>query len=290
MTKRILLFTLILFSSCTTQRINRFSTFATAGKSYAGAMTALTQEAGRIAIDADSEHLLQFRDKYTEGERRAIITERDSALQNLLEVLGNIRVHTSLLGRYFDALGELAGSGSATTLSAGMATLVESMGNLHPLLENAAIGELSVKSLVGAASPVILSTFRQKKLQEELRRNAPVIVRELELQKALLQAVSDQMKSDLGLLLQLKNFNQVLQPYIREGQTGKEWKTSRKEVMTTYLSTDAIDKASAAAAQMKATFLDLLQNKATLTGFKTLFEEINALIDLIDKIDESKDN
>jgi len=281
--------TVILFS-CTSQRISQFTTFATAGESYSGAMVNLTQEAGKIAIDADSEHLLQFRDKYTEEDRKRIILERDSALKGLLETIGDIRAHTSLLSRYFTALGQLAGSESPVTITARLTSLVSSLGTIHPKLVNASIGNVSVKDFIGSAAPFVISGIKQKKLEDELRRNAGTIERELELQNAILRALSEEMQNDLEMLLKLKDFNQVLQPYINTGQPGKEWKNNRKEVMTAYLSLDAVENAQAAAGEMKTAFLNLLENKISVSGFKTLFDNINAMIDLVEKVRGNSEN
>jgi hypothetical protein len=278
---------LLVMSSCATQRISQFASLAAAGKSYSEAMTALAEETGKIAIDADNEHLLLYRDKYTEEDRKQIILERDSALRSLLEILGGIRVHTTLLGRYFESLNQLAGSKYPSTLTVQINSLIESMGVIHPVLENATIGNMNVKSCIGEAIPVVLGSLKHKKLEQELHRNAAIIERELELQKALLEALSEQLKSDLELLLQIKNFNHVLQPYIKQGQPGKEWKNSRKEVLTTILSLAALDQALSAATELKTAFLNLTENKATLSGFKSLFDSINQMIGLIEKVQET---
>jgi hypothetical protein len=285
MKKRVVFILIMLvICSCATQRISQFASLAAAGKSYSEAMSALTEETGKIAIDADNEHLLLYRDKYTEEDRKRIILERDSALRSLLDILGGIRVHTALLGRYFESLNQLAGSKYPSTLTGQIASLVESLEKIHPVLENATIGNMDVKSFIGEGVPVILGSLKQKKLEQELRRNAAMVERELELQKALLEALSEQLKSDLELLLQIKNFNQVLQPYIKQGQPGKEWKSSRKEVLTTSLSLAALDQALSAATELKTVFLNLTENKATLSGFKSLFDSINLMIGLVEKI------
>jgi hypothetical protein len=285
MKKRVVFILIMLvICSCATQRISQFASLAAAGKSYSEAMSALTEETGKIAIDADNEHLLLYRDKYTEEDRKRIILERDSALRSLLDILGGIRVHTALLGRYFESLDQLAGSKYPSTLTGQIASLVESLEKIHPVLENATIGNMDVKSFIGEGVPVILGSLKQKKLEQELRRNAAMVERELELQKALLEALSEQLKSDLELLLQIKNFNQVLQPYIKQGQPGKEWKSSRKEVLTTSLSLAALDQALSAATELKTVFLNLTENKATLSGFKSLFDSINLMIGLVEKI------
>ncbi len=199
-------------------------------------------------------------------------------------------MHTALLGRYFESINLLAGSKYPSTLSGQISSLLESLGKIHPVLENATIGETEVKSFIGEAVPVVLASLKHKKLEQELRRNAAMVERELELQKAMLEALSEQLKSDLELLMKIRNYNQVIQPYIKLGQPGKEWKNSRKEVLTTCLSLSALDQALSAATELKTTFLNLTENKATLSGFKSLFDSINQMISLVEKVQGTSEN
>jgi hypothetical protein len=136
----------------------------------------------------------------------------------------------------------------------------------------------------------VISGFRQHKLEAELRRNAPVIERELELQHALLMALSSQLQTDLELLLNLRDFQSVLTPYVSSAPLGDAWKTKRREVLTTHLSMDAVAKAQTAASGLKHVFLNLLENKAGTAGFTPLFNDIHAMISMVEMLRNTSDN
>jgi hypothetical protein len=284
-----LFFVIFVLCSCATQRINQFSSFAAAGVSYTNAMDKLTREAGQLAIDADNELLLKDRDLFSQEERGDIYIERTKALESLLSTISSIRVHTSLLSRYFSALNQLAGSQSPVTIPGQLTAIVTSLESIHPGLENAGFGGTSVKDFIKSASPLIISTFKQNKLEEELRKNGATIERELELQSALLQALSEQMKSDLELILKLKDFQSVTQPFISAPRLPENWKDKRKEILTTYLSLDAAERAKNAADELKNAYLNLLGSASGVADLKPLFDDINAMIDLVELVRKNSD-
>ncbi len=282
--KKLCILAIILLSSCVSQQLNRFSGFADAGSSYCEAMHKLTREAGLIAIDADSELLLEDRDLFSQDERREIYKERTQALEELLATLSSIRDHTSLLERYFTSLSQLSGTKSQSALNGQLESVISSLRSIHPGLENASIGNASVKDFMGAASPMMISVFKQKKLGEELRKNGATIERELELQQALLTALTEQMKSDLELMLKMKDFQTVSQPFINAARMPDNWKEKRKEILTTYLMLDAADKARSAAGELKNAWLNLLGSSDGIPDFRLLFDDIGAMIDLVEMV------
>ncbi len=281
---------LMAFTSCVTTRLNQFASFAEVGQLYAAAVEGLTQETGKVAIDADSELLLKDRDLYSPEERGDIYLDRTEALKSYLETLQQIRMHTTLLGDYFSALGELAGSDAPSTISNQLNAVVTSLGSLHPKLANASIGTTPVKDFLGEATPLVISGFKQQKLEAELRRSAPMIERELELQCALLKALASQLQTDMELLLNLKDFQSVLTPYVSAAPLGDAWKTKRREVMTTRLSMDAVDKAQTAASALKLSFTNLLENKTGMAGFTPLFNDIQAMINMVEMLRNNSEN
>ena len=75
-----------------------------------------------------------------------------------------------------------------------------------------------------------------------------------------------------------------MMPYVNPGMIGEPWKAKRREVMTTYLSLDAVNKAVAAAGALKRSFLDLVENRMGSAGFQPLFGDIDAMISLVEML------
>ncbi len=288
MKKLIILLIFIGFTSCVSTRVNQFAEFANAGRQYARAMESLTTEAGGLAIDADSELLLKGREELSREERGKMYIDRSEALKELLGTLQGIRKHSRLLERYFNALGALAGSDPTAALTSELNSVVSSLAGLHPGLERASIGNSKVTDFMGAAVPLVLSGIKQQALEEELRRNAPVIERELELQSALLKALSQQMTEDLEMLLDMKDYSGVIRPFVEAASLGDPWKARRKEVLTGYLSVDAAEKATSAAESLQRGFRDLIERRMGIAGFAPVFSDVHAMLDLVEMLRNQK--
>lgn len=283
-----LLFSL-LFTSCVTSRVNQFASFADAGKLYLTAVDGLLQETGRVAIDTDSEILLKDRDLFSEEERGNKYLERTKSLKAYMETLQELRTHTFLLNDYFTALGKLAGTEAPSSLGNQVSAVIKSLESIHPRLENASFGSASVKDFMGASVPLVIAAFRNQKLEAELRRNAPVIERELELQQAMVAALAAQLRFDMELLINQKEFSQVMMPFVNQVVVGDPWKAKRREVFTTYLSLDSVNKAQDAANSLKTAFLDLLENKTGPEGIEPLFSDIRTLISVVEMLRKKSD-
>ena len=188
-----LLFSLV-FTSCVTSRVNQFASFADAGKLYLTAVDGLLQETGRVAIDTDSEILLKDRDLFNQEERGDLYLVRAEVLREYLATLQDLQRHTSLLGDYFTALGQLAGTRAPSSLGDRVSAVMKSLESLHPRLKEASFGSGAAKDFMGASVPLAIASFRNQKLEAELRRNAPLIERELELQQAMVTALAGQLR------------------------------------------------------------------------------------------------
>jgi hypothetical protein len=181
-------------------------------------------------------------------------------------------------------LGQLAEEKGPVTMPDQLSAIVKSLQSIHPALEKASYGSSSVKDLMKTASPLIISTFKQKALEKELNRNGAVIERELALQSAFLQALSEQMKSDMLLMLKFKDFQNVTQPFITTLGPKEAWKVKRKETLSAYISFDIIDNAQSTAEVLKNSFINLAGNKSEMSDFKLLFDDINSMLDLVDMV------
>lgn len=289
MKKLIILLIFIGFTSCVSTRVNQFAEFAHAGRQYARAMEILTTEAGILAIETDSEELLDGRDLLSEEERSHQYVEHSEILKELLGILNDIREHIRLLERYFTSLGELANTEAPERISTELESVVNSLMKIRPRLEKGVIGKASVNTFIGTSVPPLLSGIRQQALEQELQRHGKVIERELELQSALLKALSQQMSENLQYLQTLKESQAVAIPYMKAASLGEPWKVRRKEIFTAYFTLDAVKKAEFAGESLRKCYLDLLEKRFGYENLTTLLTDIHAMVNLVDIIKTSKE-
>lgn len=271
-------------ANCAARRVNQFRDFAEAGRVYSEAMNELTEEAGNAAIEADSAVLLASRGGFSETERIEKLEEHDEALGKLLEVLGDLRRHTMLLRRYFVTLGQLAGDDVPSGIAERASALVGDIQKLGPQLANARVGGAEVSSLVGPAASFVVGTFQAKALEAHLKAHTAVLERELEIQGAVVQALAESVKADLDVVLTQAETDGVARPYVSSGEIPTDWAERRRLSINAGISLDSVERAVSASEELKRLFLALVEGKATEASASELLADINAVLDLIEKV------
>jgi hypothetical protein len=278
----------LLLQACATYRINQFKTFSEAGKLYTEAMIELTEEVGNVAIDADSAVLMTSRDTLTVEERTSLLESHTEEVRKLLTVLHDIREHTLLLKRYFSVLSNLAEPDASAVMREEAIGLTDALLKLSPRLKGATIGEAPVMDFMGGAVPLTVAQFQQAELERELRENAPIVERQLELQHAVLTALAGEMKADLDIVLKQRTYRDIAKPYISEKKLPKNWMKQRREVLSAYVTMASLDNAARAAEDLKKAFVALVERKIDPEDFSELFAEINAMVDIVELAEGSK--
>ena len=285
----ILLTICFLLSGCASVKINQFSRFAELGSAYSEAVTGLTKEAGNVAIDADSAALMKAREPLTPKDRGDTIIEHNKLLRERIWLLRDLRRHTQLLRSYFQALAALARSDEPSGIGAASEDVVKSLGKMSDRIKNAKVGALPVSEFIGPVVKITVAQFQRGALEKELRVRASFIERELDLQQAVLQAIAEQMRTDLEVLQTREEALEVVDPFrAATNSLPSDWTKRRKEVLNAYVSLDAVDAGAELARNLKLSFLALVENRLDLSDVEILFGDINEILTLIEDIQGTK--
>jgi hypothetical protein len=278
-----------LLSGCASVKINQFSRFAELGSVYSEAVTGLTKEAGNVAIDADSAALMKARENLTPKERGDTIIEHNKLLRERIGLLRDLRRHTQLLRSYFLALAALARSDEPSGIGAASEDVVKSLGKMSDRIRQAKVGNLPVSEFTGAIAKITVAQFKSAALEKELRDRAPIIERELDLQQAALEAMAEQMRTDLEVLQTREEALEVVDPF-RAATTSlpSDWTKRRKELLNAHVSLNSVDAGAALARNLKLSFLALVENRLDLSDMEILFGDINEILTLIEDIQGTK--
>jgi len=233
----ILLAISFLLFGCASAKINQFSRFSELGSAYSEAIMGLTKEAGDVAIDADSVALMKARENLTPMERGETIIEHNKLLRERIELLRDLRRQALLLRSYFQALAALAKTDAPSGIGAAAEGVVSSLGNISERIKNAKVGALPVSEFIGPVVKIVVAQFHRGALEKELRVRAPIIERELDLQQAALQAIANQMRTDLQVLQQREEALEVVDPFrAAKDSIPSDWTKLRKELLNTHIS------------------------------------------------------
>jgi hypothetical protein len=275
----------LLLGGCTS-RINHFKNFSDAGVIYADTMNKLLGEAGGVSIDGDSAVLLETRSGLStgfDGERDKTFDQHNKLLQKRLNILGDIRDHTLLLKSYFEALAALAGSDVGTGISTATQGIVSQLDQLNPKITNAKLGAAPIGALIGPVTELLVASFQQAVLDEELKANSNTIERELALHVAAIKSVAAIWKTDHQVILSgqdIENRNLFLQNKALPGN----WAKTRKAILVSGNSLELVDSATMAAENLKITFENLVENKVSAEDIPLIFNDLNKVMDLIELV------
>ncbi len=278
-----LLLSFLLFSSCTTAKINHFKNFSQAGAAYSDVVEVFLDEAGTAAIETDSLVLMKTRPQLTIEERKQTILEHNQLLRERLAILGDLKRHADLLRTYFQALAALAESDAPSGIGTATEGVVNALGKLHPKIKGAKIGERDVSSFVSSVTKIAVAHFQAGALEEELKERSQTIERELDLQQAALSAVIEGLRTDLQFQTQQVESKDVILPYVREGSLPKKWKQRRREALNAHFVLSSADAAADAAKELKISFVGLSEGRLTLVDIPALVNDMNEILTLMEK-------
>ncbi len=273
-----------LLPACTTARINQFRQFADAGIAYVAAVDEFTGEAANAAIDADSAALARARPSVPEDDRGRTVLDHDTLLKQRVEILGDLREHARLLAGYLVTLGALAESDAPQQVGDAARDLAASMRTIGTQLRDARIGDATIDSFTGSVVTISVARFRRAALERELRARAPLLERELDLQHAAMLAIAAQMRTDLTAALGHQELIDIVDPYRGGGKLPRTWAKRRREILSASAAVASADAAVSAAAQLKVSYIALVEDRLTVSDILALMGDINEILTLLEAI------
>jgi hypothetical protein len=284
------LFALFALGSCATVRLNQFEKFAEVSDAYAEAVDQFLDEAGNAAVDTDSAMLERLRPDLTSERREETIIAHNELIRERFLLLSDLRRHANLLRAYFEALGILAKSDAPSGIGEASKDIVTSLGKLSERIKEAQIGEYAATDFVGDAVPILVAHFKSAVIEKELKARAPTIEREIELQQAALMAVAEQMRTDLQIQLNYQELEDIVSPYVEDSDLASDWSGRRKKILKIGVSIASAVEAADAAEKLRLSFVALIEGRLSVDDLPALFEDINEIITVLEKIKGTFEN
>lgn len=268
-------------SACaTTQaRVDQFETFAGAGIEFADAVPAVLDESFEATVEASSLVLEEARPFLGEDARLAELERQDSLLAQRLAILTDVKRHTRVVRTYFIALRNLA---QADTEASGLTDLTEGLvarlGELSPTIRSATVGGREIGEVAAPAVSFTVGQFRSTVLQDELRRHAPAIERELALQQAALALVADAMRADLEAQAAAQDRDRIVLPYAGSGSLPSSWSRRRLDSFRRQVRISSVEAAAQAAETLRASFIALVEGRFGGALVEALIQDVTAIL------------
>lgn len=272
-------------TGCASQqaRVDQFAAFAATGTAFTRAVDPVLTESFDATATTSSLVLLQSRDALSQTARLQALQTADDDLDARLAILRDLKRHLGVLQSYFDALASLAATTSQSSGMTGVAQgLVDALGKLDARIANANIGGTPIANLIAPAAEFIFVAHQSQVLNEELKRHAATIDREIRLQQAALQALAEAYSSDLEVVAAKSYRDEVAMPYAGSGALARDWSTSRANLLQSTLDTTAIQAAANAATNLRSGFVALVENRLSSDRIAALQTDLGGILTAIE--------
>jgi hypothetical protein len=111
-----------------------------------------------------------------------------------------------------------------------------------------------------------VTDFEVKALNDQLTNATPVIDAALTLQEEAVQRIGDRMKADLAVSLEAFETTNILGPYVKPvPDLPSDWNASRETFLRPTATIASVDNAKSAIGMLNKAFIQLVQNKQTIS-------------------------
>lgn len=248
---------------------------AEAGTAYADTVVALTGAAGRLAIDASSERLLQ--DDALANTSLATLERFDTADTERLAVLGRLAAHARLVGRYFALLGDLIEGRPGRRTVAALARVAAALDDAGTALRGAgAIGDTAPAK----EAATLASGFLGRDLvRRELAARGDLLRRALDAHGEMLGALGRAMRHDLAVVAGARGQRLVVEPLLAGAPVGDAdgWLQARRSLLTVDPELPELDEAVAAARALRDAVAEAEHQPPSLDLVEELVADVEAV-------------
>jgi hypothetical protein len=270
-------------AACATPPPVEVETVAQSGIKFADSVSPLLNNALDGAIASNSDTLIMAHANASTAARRTALLEANSAYRERAKIFADVGDHAQLLKAYFVTLMAIGDTSGDSAISAEAETLVNQMGALDKNIAAYEIGGRTLASITGAVTPPVVAEFRSVAVEREFREHGDDIIKAVELQRSFLQAVADDLQSELAAEQQEEEFKIVIEPYVSSNRLPSDWKVLRASALTDgqTQSVAALNAAAATAENLKISFIAKAEGNGSAGLFTQLENDVNRLVALV---------
>jgi hypothetical protein len=265
---------------------SEYKKLADAGNEYINAVDKLLVVATNSYIEVSSNKLVEAAlEAKATGENSIGETPEDriskyfveelKTSQERIEIYKAIREHNKLLGEYFQVLGQLADSKSSPSLQGKILGIVSNLTTTGKLIS--AVG-LKVPALTRITNSPVSSDFTGA-LRSEIEQRKDVIMREITIQKQILEEMAELMKTDAEYISKKEERslrNQLIELNMSNDDERALWIANRRSFLTMDRTAKELREASKALSNFQAVFKAFIEGKSNLDQVKNASKGLKA--------------
>ena len=269
---------LVALAGCATQRLERAGQVADAGVAFADAVPAVIDESFVLSVAANSAVLATAHPGLTPERRQADLIAHDQALREQLPILHDLKNHARLLRSYFIALGAIARSDAPAGISAATGKIVGELSNAGVNLSAKQVGGVAISDVIQPAIDFAVATYQDAVLNNELKERGHAIERELELQRAALALLGEQMQADGEARIEHELRKPVFTEYVSAAPLPSDWTARRVKAFQQTVDLEALNNAAAAAEKLHTSWIAFAENRLDEADLLQLLKDVEELV------------
>ena len=279
---------MLLLGACSAATTDQFAVFSKAGTTLADSTPPLLDAAFAETVRTDTVVLTVARASLPDKEERLkALEDSDKLLKQRVEIFADLKRHSRLLRNYFVTLGNLADTSGDSALGDSAKGIVDELGVLHPKLKDASIGGVAVGTLVQTAVPVVVGVFRSAALEHELKERATTIASEIDLERAVLMAISEAMEHDVKARMEQEDFTNIVKPFVGPDPLPSDWNARRLASLQRSTAIEAVDAAAKAAENLRQSFVALTEGGSG-GSLALLVADVSRVASLVEQLKPAK--
>jgi hypothetical protein len=260
----------------------------TAGSEWAKATDAVLRLAEETAVDADSARALSEAQGLSKDDRRAALGKH-AGIPTLVGDLQRLRRHARLLGRYFERLHDLSDDSADASVEDATARAAEAAVTLGKEISGSTLVSAAERDAIAKTGSLTVRAGREAALSRELERRGDTIARELELERAALDAVRQQIRADQASLRDLGYSRDVVRPYV-DGSVSDAagWIAARRAYVLPADPSEALAQASDTASRLRKSWSALVEGRFDSAAWSAIAADAETLADYVRLVEEAR--
>lgn len=266
------------------QRVENAGRLADAGVAFADSVPPVIDESFATAVTTNSIVLADIRPDLNEEERSERLQVYDRQLTERLAALRDMKRHARLLRSYFMALGALAQSDAATGITGATENIAKRLSEVGVDLAKKKIGGVAISDAIQPAVAFGVGAYQNVALRRELERRGRTIERELELQRAALAVIGEQMMADREAQIEHEVRAPLFLEYVTGGSLPGNWNERRIAAFRQTIELQSLAAATNAADNLHQSWIAFAENRLDEASLLRLLRDIEEVVALADRL------
>ena len=286
----------ILLSGCSNSTLIKSQDLSASSIKYTKTVNELLDKTIDHVIDVDSKELLRVRE--VSSNPKKMLKEKNTTIKSMIRRINDFRHQTSLTNNYFVNLQALADSTVKNDVGVNVGRLssrIHFMNNRPRSAEDSErIDKLlsqEEESYIGKLSSMIVGSFYAARIETALRRDAPIIGKQMLLQEKQLNNILAIFQDRLDADSRMHLTDEVIAPFVDiEGGSFEKlaWFESRKRWFQLRQAAPIFADVKEAHKALRLAWEDILRGKKDIGAVDIMLTDVNDFLGTLHALDESR--